>query len=376
MKKHIFKAVIAIILILTMIAAFTSCVGTSRPATESASGKISGTEISWSYDKDTQVLVLDGSGAIPNFENSESVPWYDARHGVKKLQLGEGITEIGNYAFYYLPILEEVTLPATITSFGNYSFAFCSALTSLTIPEGVTSIGDSCFEGCAALKTVFIPHTVTSIGQRAFLSCGALEDAIIMAQITEIKSLTFKNCKSLKTLCFNEAQKELANIAPDAFEGAALNFALAQFTTSTSGKATLTIKYVYEDGTEAAPTYTQEFVRGEDYSIGSPTIEGYIADFGKITGSILSDTTHTVTYKADVPDEGTPTPEETPRVEQVEEKEPITVGTVVALVILGVVIVGIIVLAIIMMKADKKPTQNLKAKNAKPAPDTKKTGKK
>ena len=376
MKKTILKAAIAIILILTMIASFSSCAGTARPAAESASGTIPGTNINWSFDKDTTALVLDGSGEIPHFESSTAVPWYNARHGVKKLILSEGITAIGNYSFYYLPLLEEVVLPSTITSFGNYSFAFCSTMTTLTIPEGVTSIGDSCFEGCAALKTVFVPYTVTNIGSRAFLSCGALEDAIIMAQITEIKSLTFKNCKSIKTLCFNEAQKNLTNIAADAFEGAAVDFNAAQFTTSTSGKATLTVKYIYEDGTEAAPDYTKEFMRGEKYGIDSPKLEGFTSSQTRLEGTISADTTLTVTYKADAPVEEAPAPEETPEEEKPEEKEPTTVGTIIALVILGIVIVGIVILAIVMMKADKKPAQNLKAKNAKPIENTKKNNKK
>lgn len=376
MKRKILKAVIAIVLILTTVVAFSSCMGTARPAAESASGTIAGTNISWSFDKDTTALILEGSGEIPNFESSTAVPWYDARHGVKKLQLSEGITAIGDYAFYYLPVLEEIILPTTTTSFGKYSFAFCSALTSFSVPEGVTSIGDSCFEGCAALTSVFVPYTVTSIGSRAFLSCGALEDAIIMAQITEIKSLTFKNCSALKTLCFNDAQKNLANLASDAFEGAAIDFGSAQFTASTTGKATLTIKYVYEDGSEAAPTYTKEFVRGADYSIDSPAIEGYTADNAKVSGSIVSDTEHTVTYKVNAPVEEAPAPEQAPEEEKTEEKEPVTIGTVIALAILGVVIVGIVVLAVVMMKTDKKPAQNLKAKNAKPAPTAKKDSKK
>ena len=376
MKRKILKAVIAIILILTMVLAFSSCTGTTRPAAENASGTIAGTNINWSYDKDTTALVLDGSGEIPDFSSSADVPWYNARHGVKKLYLSKGITAIGDYAFYYLPILEEMVIPTTVTRLGKYSFAFCSTLASITVPEGVTAIGDSCFEGCAALKTAFIPYTVTSIGSRAFLSCAALEDAIVMAQITELKSLTFKNCSSLKTLFFNDAQKNLENIAADAFEGAAIDFGAAQFTASTTGKATLTIKYVYEDGTEAAPTYTKEFVRGEKYDVSSPAIEGYTADNGTLTGSILSDTALTVTYKVNAPAEITPEPDTNEAPEEIEEKEPITAGTIIALVILVAIIIGIVVLAIVMMKADKKPAQNLKAKNAKPTPDTKKNGKK
>ncbi len=358
MKRKILKAALAVILILTMVVAFASCSGSSVADAESASGTISGTSISWSYDKNTKTLTLSGSGPIPDFNASTSVPWYDARHSVVKLEIGNGITDIGNYAFYYMPELETVSFPATVTSFGKYSFAFCSTLSAITVPDSVTSIGDSCFEGCASLKTVFVPSTVTAIGQRAFLACGALEDAIIMAQITEIKSLTFKNCKSLKTLCFHETQRELSSIAPDAFDGAAIGFGAAQFTASTTGAATLTVKYEYEDGTEAAPTYTKEFIRGESYDVASPAIEGFTASQEKVAGTISADTAVTVTYKANAPAEEAPEPEVDDTKEPEEEPKKITVGTVIALVILGIVIVGIVVLAVFMMRSDKKPGQN------------------
>lgn len=380
MKRKIFKTALAVILILTMTLALSSCMGSSRPAADSANGTIAGTAITWDYNADTKTLSLNGAGAIPDFASPEDVPWYSARHGVAALNISDEITAIGDYAFYYLPILERIDLPAALTSIGKYSLAFCSALTAVTVPEGVTSIGDSCFEGCASLKTVSVPHTVTSIGQRAFLACGALEDAIIMAQITEIKSLTFKNCRSLKTLYFNEAQRGLANIAPDAFEDAKIDFSSAQFTASATGAATLTVKYVYEDGSEAAPTYTKEFVRGAEYSIDSPLIENFTADKTTLTGNISADLTITVTYKPTAPAQNTPAPDVTDTPEQPEknedEKQEFGVGTVIALIILIVVIVGIVVLAIFMMKSDKKPAGNLKAKNAKPADNGKNNDKK
>jgi uncharacterized repeat protein (TIGR02543 family) len=41
-------------------------------------------------------------------------------------------------------------------------------LTSLTIPEGVTSIGDYAFYGCTGLTSITIPGAVTSIGEYAY----------------------------------------------------------------------------------------------------------------------------------------------------------------------------------------------------------------
>ena len=46
---------------------------------------------------------------------------------------------------------------------------------SVTIPEGVTSIGDDAFWGCSGLKSVTIPSSVTSIGNYAFSGCNRIE---------------------------------------------------------------------------------------------------------------------------------------------------------------------------------------------------------
>ncbi len=46
----------------------------------------------------------------------------------------------------------------------------------------------------------------------------------------------------------------------------------------------LTVKYVYKDGTEAAPTVTLRWRQGEEYWIDSPVIEGYTANAAFVAG--------------------------------------------------------------------------------------------
>jgi hypothetical protein len=51
-------------------------------------------------------------------------------------------------------------------------------LESIVIPEGVTTIGDNAFYGCTNLKSIVIPESVTSIGQGAFLYCQNLTEIV------------------------------------------------------------------------------------------------------------------------------------------------------------------------------------------------------
>ncbi len=68
----------------------------------------------------------------------------------------------------------ELEIPEGVTSIGSYAFSGCTSLTSITIPESVTSIGEWAFSGCSSLTSITIPASVTSIGSEAFYGCSSL----------------------------------------------------------------------------------------------------------------------------------------------------------------------------------------------------------
>ena len=51
--------------------------------------------------------------------------------------------------------------------------------TIVIIPEGVTKIGDGAFYDCTLLESVVIPKGVTEIGDGAFKYCTSLESIVI-----------------------------------------------------------------------------------------------------------------------------------------------------------------------------------------------------
>lgn len=366
MKKKILRAVLSAIVAFSLIFCLASCATSKVADADDAQGDIEGTDISWKYDADDKKLKIKGTGAIPDFDSTEDVSWYEVRHSVEKIEISDGITAIGDYSFYYCPELEDAEIPDSVTSIGKQAFAFCSSLESIELPSALSALGESCFEACTALKGIFVPSSVTSIGARAFAHCSSLEEAVIMAQLSSIEEWTFMGCKSLDSLTLNETDKNIS-VADDAFEDANIGFESAVYTVSLTGEATLTVKYVYEDGAEAAQPHVEQLERGSNYSVTSPDIEGYKASEAVVKGIISGDESITVTYtklESDSETEEAADSEAESDATSDEDKEGVSVGTWIAIGIFAVVIIAIVVLAVIMLRSDKK-TASSNGKNAK-----------
>jgi hypothetical protein len=122
-------------------------------------------------------LTISGEGDIPDYEANildTSAPWYQYAEDIKAVIMEDGVTGIGDRAFYNCEALVDITIPNSVTSVGNSAFDMCESLTSVNIPDGVTSIGDNAFLFCDLLTSVTIGEGVTAIGENAFGVCPAL----------------------------------------------------------------------------------------------------------------------------------------------------------------------------------------------------------
>ena len=171
MKKRIFSFVLAVLMIASLLPAAALAADVVKSGTCGAEGD--GSNLTWTLDSEG-VLTISGSGGMHDYNSPSSPPWYRSRSMVKSAVIADGVTSIGEWAFFVCRSLTSVTIPDSVTRIGKGAFSECTSLTSVTIPDGVTSIGKETFCNCGSLTSVTIPNSVTSIGWYAFYNCMSL----------------------------------------------------------------------------------------------------------------------------------------------------------------------------------------------------------
>ena len=171
-----------------------------------------GENVTWTLTADG-TLTISGTGAMTDYTYDSRSPWYSCRTYIKRVVMQQGVTSIGDHAFWDCSGLTSVTIPDGVTSIGDYAFSDCSGLTSVTIPSSVTSIGDGAFSGCTALTAVTIPESVTYINGEVFSNCVRLARVTIPKSVTEISSKAFYYCDSLTDVYYAGTAADWAKIS-------------------------------------------------------------------------------------------------------------------------------------------------------------------
>lgn len=159
-----------------------------------------GANVTYTYVESTHTLTISGSGSMANYKDGSYSPWYSYRSEIIKAIIEDGVTNIGDYAFYNCSYLTSISIPNSATRIGNYTFSGCSSLTSATISNKVSSIGNGAFYHCTGLTSVTIPNSVTSIGVHAFSECKGLTSIEIPNNVTSIGVHAFAYCSGLTSI--------------------------------------------------------------------------------------------------------------------------------------------------------------------------------
>ena len=174
-----------------------------------------GDNLTWTFVESTGTLTISGTGAMKDYEMWLSIfaPWYNDRAKILAVIIEDGVTSIGNQAFYSCNNLVSVTIPNSVKSIGNYVFSECSSLAFVTIGNSVTSIGDYAFSGCSGLTSISIPYSVKSIGDSAFVWCTGLTSITIPNSVTSIGAWAIANCTGLISIIIGNSVTSIGDYA-------------------------------------------------------------------------------------------------------------------------------------------------------------------
>ena len=152
-----------------------------------------GENVTWTLNEEG-VLSIEGSGSMTDYPNYSSIPWYSLRNSIKSVTVSEGITSIGNRAFYNCSSIADISLPQTLSEIGDYAFNGCESLEEVSLPVSLDEIGNRAFYKCQSLTEITIPNGVTVLKSSTFAKCSLLSD-VTLGKGLSLKTAYLKNVK-------------------------------------------------------------------------------------------------------------------------------------------------------------------------------------
>ena len=217
-----FLAIVLSACLLLSVASFDVFAATTSGTLESG--------VKWSFNDSTGELKVTGSGATgSNTVGDAKIFFEDFRNKIKKITIGEGITEISEYFFSNLSV-ETVSFPSTLTTIGEYAFwglhttqqfllpsnlrkidemafMYLNGVDTLTIPAGVTSIEFYAFNGTDVKTIVFEDGGKAVLGASAFSGGNSLTEVKLGTAAPSFNSNPFNDSAELKSFSVSADNK-------------------------------------------------------------------------------------------------------------------------------------------------------------------------
>ena len=207
MKRHFLALLLSLTMIISLLPVTAMAEGeqedelvtreTETPSEPATSGNCGATEddkVTWSFDSDTGVLTISGTGAMADWKAHGKNA--STACGNEAANVSDTTCEVSDCYLNrpwqsYKDQITKVVIKQGVTTIGSHAFFLCSNLESVSIPEGVTTIEDRAFWQ-TSLKNITIPVSVTQIGstiKEVFYQCYNLEDITVASGNTAYKSV-------------------------------------------------------------------------------------------------------------------------------------------------------------------------------------------
>ncbi|MBE6949053.1 MAG: hypothetical protein E7456_04325 [Ruminococcaceae bacterium] len=192
-------------------------------------GGMCGDNVRWQITEEG-VLRIYGEGEMWSYA-LQSTSWGDYLDSINAIEIEEGVTTIGAYAFEDI-YAEYVNIPASVERIAPSAFIDCYVIGIISVdedseyycsdeygvlyekdlevlmkvpatlsgeyvvPEGVAAIESEAFSSCG-VDHITLPETLISIGEYAFYDCDSLNAVFIPENVEIICDLAFADCNNL-----------------------------------------------------------------------------------------------------------------------------------------------------------------------------------
>ena len=151
-----------------------------------------GDNLTWKFNAFTGTLTISGEGPMYDY----SVPsWNVYGSEIENIVICEGVTSIGECAFYNCTTFTNISMADSVTTIGFQAFYNCNGLTDIVIGKGVKVLGYYTFYCCKSLKTITFDKNVKRIHQYVVGSCSNLTDVYYLGSSDDwCNTLVGYNC--------------------------------------------------------------------------------------------------------------------------------------------------------------------------------------
>lgn len=177
-------------------------------------------------ERKTNVLVKGcNKSIIPSYVESIA-PYAFFYNSIKKINIPESVSSIGEHAFGYCNDLEEITVSNDNETFESINSNIIVKKENNTLLFGCANsiiastieyISSYAFEGMDKLNSIDISSGVKGIDSYAFYSCENLETVNLPNTIEYIDIMVFGECISLKSINYNGSLDSWQNVEVDTY---------------------------------------------------------------------------------------------------------------------------------------------------------------
>ena len=215
-------------------------------------------------EQDGYTLFISGEGRMTASFRSDAPPWKSIKSNIASVEIEEGVTNVGAYAFNFCKALKTVSLPDSLSEIGTYAF-HSTSVKHLTIPANVQTIGRMIANPTTYYEVLGSPESVNDHAfNTSLVSVPDQATAEALNAKTNVSAIIVLNGG-----VYGESDEDLANlsyglIAPVkedcAFSGWYQNADCSgqPLSTDRNGRTTTNINNIYyakwEDAPESTPT--------------------------------------------------------------------------------------------------------------------------